>query len=312
MRKKISVCVPCYNEEKNIENMYLAISEQMATLPEYDYEILFADNASEDSSEEILRALAAKDKEHVRVIINNRNFGPTRSGINCLNRTTGDAVISIPCDFQEPPEMIPTLIKEWAKGNMVVWGQKIESNESRGMWNVRSLYYRIMKKLSRVETYDHITGFGIIDHKVIDSFKPYEDISRGVKTFVLEMGYPVKLIPYKQNERKEGKSSYSFTSYFDLAVQMIVRLSDRATRIALLAGILCVALTLIAGIVWLALCIANVLNPTFEAVLLLMVMLICSGTLMGVGLVGEYVNQVLRYVTKVPIVVEKEIINFTE
>ncbi|HIU23967.1 MAG TPA: hypothetical protein IAD17_03490, partial [Candidatus Coprovicinus avistercoris] len=139
-----------------------------------------------------------------------------------------------------------------------------------------------------------------------------EDISRGVKTFVLEMGYPVKLIPYKQNERKEGKSSYSFTSYFDLAVQMIVRLSDRATRIALLAGILCVALTLIAGIVWLALCIANVLNPTFEAVLLLMVMLICSGTLMGVGLVGEYVNQVLRYVTKVPIVVEKEIINFTE
>lgn len=292
--------------------MYLAISEQMATLPEYDYEILFADNASEDSSEEILRALAAKDKEHVRVIINNRNFGPTRSGINCLNRTTGDAVISIPCDFQEPPEMIPTLIKEWAKGNMVVWGQKIESNESRGMWNVRSLYYRIMKKLSRVETYDHITGFGIIDHKVIDSFKPYEDISRGVKTFVLEMGYPVKLIPYKQNERKEGKSSYSFTSYFDLAVQMIVRLSDRATRIALLAGILCVALTLIAGIVWLALCIANVLNPTFEAVLLLMVMLICSGTLMGVGLVGEYVNQVLRYVTKVPIVVEKEIINFTE
>ena len=312
MRKKISVCVPCYNEEKNIENMYLAISEQMATLPEYDYEILFADNASEDSSEEILRALAAKDKEHVRVIINNRNFGPTRSGINCLNRTTGDAVISIPCDFQEPPEMIPTLIKEWAKGNMVVWGQKIESNESRGMWNVRSLYYRIMKKLSRVETYDHITGFGIIDHKVIDSFKPYEDISRGVKTFVLEMGYPVKLIPYKQNERKEGKSSYSFTSYFDLAVQMIVRLSDRATRIAPLAGILCVALTLIAGIVWLALCIANVLNPTFEAVLLLMVMLICSGTLMGVGLVGEYVNQVLRYVTKVPIVVEKEIINFTE
>lgn len=311
-KKKISICVPCYNEEKNIANMYQAISEQMATIPEYKYEIIFADNASQDSSADILRALAAEDKEHVRVIINNRNFGPTRSGINCLNRTSGDAVISIPCDFQEPPEMIPTLVKEWAKGNVVVWGQKIESNESKTMWNVRSLFYKLMRKLSRVETYDHITGFGIIDRKVIEGFKPYEDISRGVKTFVLEMGYPVKLIPYKQNERKEGKSSYSLASYFDLAVQMIVRLSDRATRIALLSGVLCILLTVLMLVLWVVLCIASIVRPSFEAVVLLLVMLICSGTLMGVGLVGEYVNQVLRYVAKVPIVVEKETINFPE
>lgn len=310
-KKKISICVPCYNEEKNIESMYEAIKAQMETIPEYDYEILFADNASEDSSEAILRSLATRDKEHVRVILNNRNFGPTRSGINCLNRTSGDAVITIPCDFQEPPEMIPTFIHEWAKGSVVVWGQKTSSDERSTMWAIRSLFYWLRRKLTPI-AYDHVTGFGIIDHKVIESFQPFEDIFRGVQAFVLEFGYPVKLIPYKQNARKEGKSSYTIASYFDLALREVLSFSNRTIRTILVCGILCVLLTLLVAIVQIGMSMAGGAGLSFETAALLLIMLICSGTLVGVGLVGEVTNQILQRVTSVPIVVEKEVINFSD
>ena len=113
--KKISICVCCYNEEENIELMYQALTEQMKKVPEYDYEILFEDNDSEDSSPEILRKIADNDKR-VKVILNQTNFGPDRSTANCMRHMTGDAYIGIACDFQEPPSMIPEIIKYWEEG----------------------------------------------------------------------------------------------------------------------------------------------------------------------------------------------------
>ena len=134
--KKISIGVPCYNEEENIELMYEAITAQMKQLPQYEYEIIFADNDSKDKSQEILRSLAAKDKK-VRVVLNQTNFGPERSGVNCFRNASGDAYIGIPCDFQEPPEMIPTFIEEWEQGHDIVWGQKTQSKEGKIKYALR-------------------------------------------------------------------------------------------------------------------------------------------------------------------------------
>lgn len=121
--KLVSICVPCFNEEENIEKAYETLVGVMSTVSSVDYEIIFADNDSLDGSQDILRKLASQDPK-VKVIFNSRNYGALRSGMNCLMRAQGDAVISYPCDMQEPAAMIPTFIEKWLAGNPVVWGQK--------------------------------------------------------------------------------------------------------------------------------------------------------------------------------------------
>ena len=247
--KCISICVPCYNEEASIELMYNAICEQMHQLKEYDYEIVFADNRSTDQSEIILRHLAEIDKKHVKVILNNHNWGPKRSGLNMLYRTSGDAVIIIPCDFQEPPEMIPDLIKEWEKGHLVVRGQKVQSRENGLMYAVRSVYYSLFEKLSDYKQYKHVTGFGITDKSVIDNLRKYKDNNRGLQAFICAMGYDIHTIPYTQEKRKSGKSSYNLVKYIDLAVNNILQSSTKILKGILTFGVFCLAITFIGFIV---------------------------------------------------------------
>ena len=127
--KHISVMTPCYNEEGNIRNIYQEVKKQFDLLPQYTYEHIFIDNCSEDHSREILRNLAAEDK-NVRVILNVANFGPNRSGTYGMFQGSGDALIAIVCDLQDPPELIPEFLKKWEEGYKVVMGQKVKSDEN--------------------------------------------------------------------------------------------------------------------------------------------------------------------------------------
>lgn len=307
---KISLCVPCYNEEKNIEAMYTALKVQMKPLKKYDYEIIFADNASTDGSEAILRKLAESDCQ-VKVILNNRNFGPTRSGLNMVNRTSGDAVIIIPCDFQEPPDMIPVFIEEWEKGNLVVWGQKKRSSENKIMFAIRTAYYYIYDKISDIKQYKHVTGFGLTDRKVLEEIKKVQDIDRGLKSYILEMGYPIKLIPYQQNIRKEGKSSYNFSRYYDLALRNFFQSSNMPLKKLLNIGIV----AFLGSFIWFFYALiqfitkGNLLNIIINLQFSIMSLLI-SFNLIAIGIIGQYLCQIVSRVIKVPLVIEKELINF--
>ena len=142
--KKISILIPCYNESLNIRKMYSAVKKVMETLPQYDYEQLYIDNASKDNTWEIIKELAVKDK-HVKGIENETNFGPGRSASYGMYQTDGDASICLACDFQDPPELIPKFIEKWEEGYKVVWGKKTESKESKAMFALRTLYYKIIK-----------------------------------------------------------------------------------------------------------------------------------------------------------------------
>lgn len=307
---KISLCVPCYNEEKNIEAMYTALKVQMKPLKKYDYEIIFADNASTDGSEAILRKLAESDCQ-VKVILNNRNFGPTRSGLNMINRTSGDAVIIIPCDFQEPPDMIPVFIEEWEKGNLVVWGQKKRSSENKIMFAIRTAYYYIYDKISDIKQYKHVTGFGLTDRKVLEEIKKVQDIDRGLRSYILEMGYPIKLIPYQQNIRKEGKSSYNFSRYYDLALRNFFQSSNMPLKKLLNIGIG----AFLGSFIWFFYALiqfitkGNLLNIIVNLQFSIMSLLI-SFNLIAIGIIGQYLCQIVSRVIKVPLVIEKELINF--
>lgn len=308
--KKISVCVPCFNEEKNIETAYQRIKKVLEEMPEYDHEIIFGDNCSTDDSYRLLKALAGKDS-HVKIIINNRNFGPERSSKNILFSAGGDVLISIPCDMQEPPEMIPQFIAEWEKGNLVVFGQKNKSKERKLKYECRKLYYNIIEKFSDVPQYKQVTGFGAIDRQVIEELKKMNELDMPIRYMIADLGYPVKLIPYAQDVRINGKSSYSIGKYFDFAVSSLVRTSTVPLHLITVFGFFCALISMFFGIVYL---IYKLLYwDTFSAgtaPTLIAIFFLGSVQLMSIGFIGEYIGVILAKVTKRPLVTEKERINF--
>ena len=166
-KKTISIMVPTYNEEENVVLMYEALKNIFQKeLKKYDYEILFIDNKSLDKTRTLIREICAKDK-NVKAIFNAQNFGQFNSPYYGLISTTGDCTISVAADFQDPVEMIPKFVKEWENGYKIVIGIKNKSEESKIVYALRSLYYKMIKKFSEVEQIEHFTGFGLYDKDFI-------------------------------------------------------------------------------------------------------------------------------------------------
>lgn len=310
--KKISICIPCYNEEKNIMDTYNCVTGVMGGLSRYDYEIIFADNASTDNSEAILRELAGRDKR-VKVILNYRNYGPMRSGKNVCFRATGDAIISIPCDLQEPPEMIPEFIKEWENGNLIVWGQKTKSKENPIKYFLRGIYYKIIKNFSDIPQYEQTNSFGITDRSVYDVVKELNEPYMALRHLVADLGYPVKFIPYTQERRKKGKSSYNIWRYFDFAVNSLVMTSKAPLRLTTIFGVICSAISFLMGMIYLI--YKLVFWDSFAAGIapaVIAVFFLGSVQILTIGMIGEYVGVILTKITKRPLVIEKECLNFDD
>jgi glycosyltransferase involved in cell wall biosynthesis len=140
--KRISIVTPCFNEVENVDEMHTRVKQILESLKDYEYEHIFIDNCSTDGTVIALKRMAASDSK-VKVILNVRNFGPERSGAYAVLQATGDAVIGLACDFQDPPELIPKFIELWQLGHKVVFGQKTKSEENKLMFSVRTLYYKM-------------------------------------------------------------------------------------------------------------------------------------------------------------------------
>ena len=311
-KKKISILSACYNEEENIRPLYEAIKNAMSEFPEYDYEQIFADNCSIDRSAQIMEEIAAQDRR-IKVVLNLRNYGPNRSGVNILRLTTGDAVISMASDFQDPPEMIPILVRKWAEGNKVVWCQRTKSNGKRGTGWLRKLYYKIIKLVSESEEYEGCTGFGIYDKEVIDWIRWMDDPEPFVRNEVTALGYKPVLIPFEQQQRRAGRSSYNFMRYFDDAIISMIASSRKPLRLVTYLGMLTALLSVIVAIVYLVLKLVNWYNfNAGMAPLVIGLFFLGAVQLICLGVVGEYVGAVLLRVKKHPLVVAKKMINFDQ
>lgn len=308
--KHISVMTPCYNEEGNIRNIYNAVKEQFEKMPQYTYEHIFIDNCSMDKSREILRKLAVEDS-NVKVILNARNFGPNRSGSYGMLQGTGDALICIVCDLQDPPEMIPTFLQKWEEGYKVVLGQKNKSKENPLMFQIRKLYYKIMENLSETEHLTNVTGYGLFDKEVLDMIKWMDDPEPYIRGLVTQLGYKWCLVEYTQQERKAGKSSYNFSRYFDFAITGLTHVSKKPLRIVTITGLIMSVISFLIAIIYLI--FKLVYWYEFDmgtAPILIGVFLLGSVQLACLGVIGEYIGAILTQVTKRPMVVEEERINF--
>ena len=306
----LTILTPCFNEEANVREVYQQVKAAMQTLPAYDYEHLFIDNASQDKTVDILRELAAADKR-VKVIVNTRNFGHVRSPVHALLIARGDAVQTCVADLQDPPELIPQFVHKWEQGYKIVVGIKIASDESRHMFFVRRMYYGLIGRLSEFELIPNFTGFGLYDRDVLESLRETEEQYPYFRGLICDFGYERAEIEYRQPARKRGITKNNFYSLYDIAMLGITNHSKVPLRIATMAGFTISVLSLLVAIGYLIakLMFWNELQLG-TAPLLIGIYFFGAVQLFFIGLLGEYIGAIHTQVHKRPLVVEKERINF--
>jgi glycosyltransferase involved in cell wall biosynthesis len=310
MRRKLAVVTPCYNEEENAEPMYEAIRDVMARYPQYDYDHIYIDNCSTDGTVPILRRLAAADKR-VKVILNARNFGHIRSPYHGLLQATGDAVIYMASDFQDPPEMIPRLIAEWEKGAKIVLGVKAKSKEAALFYAIRTAYYRVVARLSDIDLNENSTGFGLYDRAAVEVLRKIDDPYPYFRGLISEIGFEPAKIPFTQPRRPRGITKNNFYTLYDIAMLGIIKHSKVPLRLATMSGFALATLSLLVALGYLV--YKLLFWQTFSAGMapaVIGLFLFCSVQLFFIGILGEYIGVILTHVRKLPLVVEKERINF--
>jgi len=307
---KVSIVVPCFNEEANVVPLSQEIVKQMDAIGKYDYEIIFIDNDSRDKTRTLIREICAKNP-NIKAIFNAKNYGQFSSPYYGMLQATGDCAILMCCDFQDPVEMIPKYLGEWEAGYKIVLGQKIQSKESAFIYRCRKFYYNFMKKHSDVEFLKQVTGSGLYDRSFLEVMRQVDDIEPFLRGIVAELGFGIKLIPFVQPKRNGGKSSNHFYDYVNIAAQSLTSYTRFGCRLALFCGTLA-SLTSLALII--ISIVYNIINtgtvPFVNELLSLIILLAVSMNMFFIGVVGEYVMDANRHTRKRPLVIEEERINF--
>lgn len=312
-RKTISITSGCLNEEGNIQEFYTRVTTVMVDFPQYTYEIIMADNCSTDNSRLILRQIAAKDKRF-KVILNSNNFGPLRSGYNALLHASGDALVVMSSDLQDPPEMIAELIRKWQNGYQVVVAVKHPSRDYSLLFLLRGLYYWLLSKFSDT---DHIikdfTGFGLYDRKVMQALKLYKDPVPYFRGFISEIGFRRTEVEFVQPPRKHGQSKHTFFSLYDVAMTGFINHSKLPLRLATFTGFCLAGVSLLIALAYL---VYKLLYwNTFSlgtAPMVIGIFFFSAVQLLFIGIIGEYVGAILTQVKNHPLVIEDEKLNFEE
>lgn len=309
--KLISIVTPCYNEEENVYEVYNQVKEVFLKLRNrYRYEHIFIDNASTDNTQLILRKMASKDKK-VKVIINARNFGHIRSPYYALLQATGEAVILIVSDLQDPVTMIIEFLEEWEKGFKLVVGVKNESMESSLFFAIRKFYYNLIGRLSDIPLIKNFTGFGLYDRKVIETLKKINDPYPYLRGLICDIGFKVKEISYIQPIRKRGFTKNNFYTLYDIAMLGITNHSKIPLRLAAFFGFLLSALSFCIAFIQVVLKIIFWESYSIGiSTLVVGLFFFASVQLFFIGILGEYIGSIHTQVLKRPLVIEDERINW--
>ena len=311
MMKKVSIMVPCYNEEENVVPMSEALVAQMEQLPQYDYEILFIDNCSQDNTRSLLREICAKNPK-IKAIFNSKNFGQFNSPYHGICQTTGDCTITVCCDFQDPVDMIPKFLAEWEQGYKIVIGIKTSSKENKLMYFLRSIYYKTIRKLSKVEQIEHFTGFGLYDKSFVEVLRNLDDSTPFLRGIVAELGPKIKRVEYEQAQRRAGKTSNNFFSLYDAAMLSFTSYTKIGMRLAQFLGIMMCIGSAIAAVVCTILHFSLELFETGTPAIIMTLVFVGGLQLFFTGFAGEYIMSINTRMMKRPLVVEEERINFEE
>lgn len=307
---KISVMTPCYNEEDNVALLYEKVRGIFNELKEYDYEHIFIDNASTDNTVKILKTIASSDK-NLKIIVNSRNFGHIRSPYYGLLQGTGDVVIYLAADFQDPPVMIKDFILKWEEGYKIVLGVKSQSKESKFIFAVRKLFYNLIGAISEIDQIKNFTGFGLYDKKIIEILRWINDPYPYLRGLICDIGFEKYIIEFTQPIRQRGKTKNNFYALYDMAMLGITNHSKVPLRLATILGFLVALGSLLVATAYLLYKIIFWNNFSVgTAPIVIGIFFFSAVQLFFIGVLGEYIGSIHTQVLKRPIVVEKERINF--
>lgn len=314
--KRISIVTPCYNEEDNVKACFEAVTALFAAggpLANYELEHIFADNASTDSTADILRELATSN-DTVKVIINSRNFGPFRSMFNALKYATGDAVlVFLPADMQDPPELIPEMVSYWENGIEVVAGARMEREESLLLRSCRGIFYKIVNTLSEFDIPQNVGEFQLIDKKVWEVVVSHRDQYPYLRGIIASAGFKRLILPYRWKARKRGISKSNILNLVDQALNGIFSFTTAPLRIGSFIGFAVALLSLIyALITFLIVLIFPSQAPLGTHTIIIAIFFFAGLQLFFTGMMGEYITAIHAQVRRGPMVVEREKINIPQ
>lgn len=311
--KKISILVPCYNEQENVRLLYQAIRNILQTeLSNYDYEMVWIDNKSNDGTRTILRELCKEDSR-VKAIFNMKNFGQFNSPYYGLCQTSGDCTILLCADFQDPVELIPVMVREWEKGHKVISMIKTSSRENKIMYFLRSIYYKAIRAMSDVPQIEHFTGFGLYDRSFLDVLRSLRDPTPFLRGIVAEYAPDHLEIPYEQQKRRAGKTHNNFFTLFDAAMLSFTSYTKGGLRVATFGGFVISAISFLIAIFYL---VEKLLYwdkfVAGNAPILIGVFFLGGVQMFFIGLLGEYIMSMNTRVINRPLVIEEERVNFPD
>jgi len=307
--KLISIISPCFNEEGNVQELHDRIAKVMEGL-NYDYEHILIDNASTDGTVKVLRGISAMDKR-TKVIVNTRNFGQIRSPYHALFQTSGDAVVCMAADLQDPPERIPEFIQKWESGYKIVIGIKTRSEETRLYYFLRTIYYKIVRKLSDVPLIENFTGFGIYDREVVNALRDLNDPYPYFRGLIAELGYERAQVEFSQPRRKSGVTKNNFYTLYDIAMLGLTGFTKVPLRLATMFGLFSAVVSFLIGLAYLIYKLIFWFQFSLgSAPIIIGLFFLGSIQLLFLGIVGEYIGAIYTQVMHRPLVIEKERINF--
>lgn len=309
--KTVSIVVPTYNEEENVYPLACEIIKEFSeNIPDYEYELLFIDNNSQDNTRNIIRELC-KGNPRIKAIFNLKNFGPDSSPYYGLLQSTGDCAILFCADFQDPIEMIHKMVREWEKGYRVITAIKKSSKENPFIRLFRTVYYKLIKKISDIEIIEHFTGFGLYDRSFLNILRKIDDPIPFLRGVVAEFSENRLEMPYEQQKRRAGKSHIKFFTLYDIAMRSFTSYTKVGLRMATFVGFFVALPSLLIALIYLILKLLNWYNFSMGTAPILIGMFFLGAVqLIFLGLIGEYIISINRRTMHRPLVVEAERINF--
>ncbi|MCG2702540.1 glycosyltransferase family 2 protein [Candidatus Parcubacteria bacterium] len=308
-KKKITIGVPCFNEEKNVINMYNKLKCVVEKIKKYKFEFLFVDNGSSDKTREKIMFLTKKDK-NVKGVFLSRDFGPEGSGAAILYNTNSDGLIIVACDFQDPPELISKFIKKWEDGYEVILGQYNKIEDSPFMTLMRKMFYKLFKNISNIDVPINVTGFGLLDKKVIDAMKSLPEKFRFGRGLISWVGFKRIFVSYERQKRENGKSSYDFFAYVKHSERGVFGFSYLPLDLIVYVGFIITILSFlfVIGYLFTVFVFGNPINASIP--ILLAIVFFGGVNLMALSIIGKYIQVIVEETKNRPMYIVDKKINF--
>lgn len=298
MRKIISFSIACFNEELNIIPTYNELNKITEKYKKkYIFEFVFSDNCSQDKTQQIISNLTKRDKRVVGVFLS-RNFGHESNGQAAMDFCSGDAVIPIECDLQDPPELIPQFIKRWEEGYDIVAGIRDQSEDKSIMQVIRKTFYNVFKSISNIDIPLNSGAFSLMDRKVVNALNSLPEKYRFFRGLRAWIGFKTAYIYYDRVKRQRGKSSYSFINYFKHAERGIFGFSYLILDMIFYFGIL---ITLLSALFLIA-----------RFSLYSLIVFIGSVLLFAISIIGKYIQVIVEETKNRPMYIVEETININK